>query len=139
MKIIRHFMLLNPSNIQFIKYLFVGGLNFIFGLAAFYFFLNFLSFNYLVALSITWILGVLLTYFLNFIWVFKPEDRIQFKNHFLKYFFAQLASILLNLLTLHYIVRKTNCDPFYIQMVLIPLILIFNFVTTKFWSLRAKE
>lgn len=132
-------MFLNPHNIQFLKYLLVGGLNFIFGLVAFYFFLNILSFNYLFALSMTWILGVLLTYFINFIWVFKPVDRIQFKGHFIKYFAAQLISIVLNLFILHYFVEQTNYDPFYVQMAIIPFILIFNFSTTKFWSLQVKK
>ena len=44
--------------------------------------------------------------------------------------------IALNMLLLSYIVEHTGFDPFYVQMALIPLIVIFNFFTAKYWSLR---
>ena len=131
--------LLNPANVQFVKYLFVGGINFVFGLVAFYFFLNILLINYLISLLITSVLGIVLTYIINFLWVFKPEDKIQFKGHFVKYFSAQLASILINMFVLRLIVVNTNNDPYWVQMALIPFIIAFNFFTAKYWSLRGKK
>jgi len=42
----------------------------------------------------------------------------------------------LNMLVLSLIVEHSNFDPFFVQMGLIPLIVLFNFSTAKFWSLR---
>jgi len=73
---------------------------------------------------------------LNFSWVFKPEQKIQFKARFLRYFLASVVSIVLNMLILSLIVEHTDSDPFYAQMALIPLIVLFNFSTAKYWALR---
>ena len=40
------------------------------------------------------------------------------------------------LLALGYIVEHTDFDPFYVQLALIPFIVVFNFSTAKYWSLR---
>jgi hypothetical protein len=34
------------------------------------------------------------------------------------------------------IVERTAYDPFWVQTALIPFIVVFNFATAKFWSLR---
>jgi len=39
-------------------------------------------------------------------------------------------------LALSFIVESGSYDPFYVQVALIPFIVIFNFSTAKFWSLR---
>lgn len=129
----------DTKNSQFLKYLLVGGLNFFFGLIVFYVFLKILLLKYSIALTITWVLGLLLTYVINFSWVFKPEDRLSFKRHFVKYFLAQLLCFGLNLFSLRFISNHTAFDPYYVQLGLIPFILVFNFLTTKLWALKAER
>jgi putative flippase GtrA len=114
----------------------VGALNFVLTLAVFYSLLRILKVHYLVALSISWVIGMVFSYVLNFTWVFKPEQKFQFKARFGKFFIASLLSIALNMLALQLIVVRTRFDPFYVQFALIPLIVVFNFVTAKFWSLK---
>jgi putative flippase GtrA len=99
--------------------------------------LKFLSLNYLLSLGVAWIVGMLFFYVFNFVWVFKPEQKIQFKARFFRFFLASVFSIALNMLVLSYIVERSDFDPFYAQMVLIPLVVIVNFSTAKFWSFRA--
>jgi putative flippase GtrA len=89
-----------------------------------------------VSLVFVSLLGMALTYYLNHSWVFKPEDKVEFKARFLKYLISGFVSIGLNVIALHYAVSKTGFDPFYVQIALIPLIVVFNFSTAKFWSLR---
>jgi len=43
----------------------------------------------------------------------------------------------LNMFALRYLVERTHYDPFWVQAALTPLIVIFNFSTAKFWSLRS--
>jgi putative flippase GtrA len=136
MKTLYNYFLRNYANAQFIKYLFVGALNFLFGLIIYYLLLNIIGLNYIISLSITWFLGVLLTYIINFIWVFKPENKINFNQHFLKYFIAQLLSIILNIFALHLIVEYRYMGPFWGQAALMPFFVLFNFIVTKLWSLK---
>ena len=82
---------------------------------------------------------MLFSYALNFSWVFKPEQKIQFRARFVRFFLASVLSIALNILALSYIVEHTDFDPFHVQMALIPFIVVFNFSTAKFWSLKQED
>lgn len=123
--------------VEAVRFLLVGGANFVLTFVVFFALLKILNVNYLIALSTSWAIGTLFSYALNFTWVFKPEEQLQFKARLAKYFFAGLASLLLNLMALKWLVELTNFDPFWVQCALIPLIVVFNFSTAKFWSLRA--
>lgn len=125
--------------LEAIRFLLVGGANFVLTFVVFFALFKILHINYLVALSGSWATGMLFSYALNFTWVFRPEERLQFKARLAKYFLANLVSLLLNLLTLHWLVGLTGYDPFWVQCALIPLIVVFNFSTAKFWSLRTKS
>jgi putative flippase GtrA len=98
--------------------------------------LKVLRLNYLLSLVTSWALGMVFSYVLNFSWVFKPEQKIQFRARFFKFFLASALSVALNMLALRSIVVRTDFDPFYVQTALIPLIVAFNFSTAKFWSLK---
>jgi putative flippase GtrA len=117
----------------------VGAANFILTLVVFTMMLKAMSANYLLSLSVAWIVGFSFSYVLNFSWVFRPEEKIQFKARFLKYFLSNIFSILLNMLILAFMVELTNTDPYYVQLALIPLIVVFNFSTAKYWALRSSS
>lgn len=121
---------------EFIKYFLVGFLNAIFTAIIFFVTLRYLKIEYHLAFFITWILGILLTYVLNFLWVFKPEAKLRYQERFVKYFIAHFMSFVLNLALLHIITEYGSCDPFYVQIVLIPFIVIINFLLSKYWALN---
>lgn len=122
--------------IEISKFTVVGAVNFVFTFVMFYLLVKVIQLNYLVALMAVSLLGMILTYSLNYTWVFKPEQKLAFRGRLLKYILAGFVSILLNMLVLSSIVEHTSFDPFYVQFALIPFIVIFNFSTAKFWSLR---
>lgn len=128
---------LSRFKLEAFRFLLVGGANFVLTFLVFFSMFKLWHVNHLISLVVSWAVGMGFSYALNFTWVFKPEEQLQFRARFAKYFAAGLVSILLNLLTLHLIVESTGYDPFYVQCALIPLIVIFNFTTAKFWSLRA--
>ena len=117
------------------KFTVVGAANFLLNFIVFATMLKVMPLNYLLSLGASWIVGVLFSYILNFSWVFKPEQKIEFKARFLRFFLASAFSIGLNILILNNILEHTNYDTFYIQIALIPLIVIFNCSTSKYWSL----
>ena len=130
---------MHDFKVEATKFTLVGAANFALTFIVFSVMLKVLSVNYLLSLGAAWVVGMLFSYVMNFSWVFKPEQKIQFKARFVKFFLASAFSIAMNMLLLSYIVEQTKFDPFYVQMVLIPLIIVFNFSTAKFWSLGASS
>ena|SRR3972149_2142421 len=125
--------------IEFSKFTVVGAVNFIFTFVLFYLIVKVLRVNYLIAIVAVSLLGMILTYSLNHVWVFKPEQNLAFKGRLLKYIYAGFLSISLNAVALGYIVEHTEFDPIYVQFALIPFIVVFNFSTAKYWSLRHSD
>ena len=121
------------------RFLIVGAANFIVTLAVFYGLLKFLGANYLFALVCAWSVGILFSYVVNFRWVFRPEERIRFNLRFVQYVAAGAISVLLNMVALHFVVTSTRYDPFLVQCALIPMVVVFNYATAKFWSLRTDQ
>lgn len=118
------------------KFTIAGGLNFGLTFVVFFALVKVLGVNHLIGLVAAWGVGQLFSYVMNFTWVFRPEQRLRFRERLVKYFLASLTSLGLNLLALDFIVRRFGFDPFYVQCALIPPIVVFNFATAKFWSLR---
>ncbi len=115
----------------------VGAINFVLTFIVFYALMRILQVHHLIALTVSWLVGMVFSYALNFTWVFKPEEKLQFRARFAKFFAASAVSICLNLVMLQLIVEYTGFDPFYVQCALIPLVVLFNFATAKFWSLKS--
>lgn len=121
---------------EFSRFLVVGGINFVFTFVVFVTSLKVFGIPYIIALILASVWGNILTYTLNFIWVFKPEERLNFRSRFVKYMFANLSSLCFNVVALAILVELGRFDPFWSQVTLIPFIVAFNFSTAKWWSLR---
>lgn len=120
---------------HFIKYVLVGGFNYVSSLLFFVFLTKVIGINYLIVFTITWIYGILITYCLNYLWVFKPEKRLIFKIKFLKYFIVYITSFSLNFIALHWIVENIYRDPIMVQLVILPFVMLFNFLGFRNWAL----
>jgi len=122
--------------LEFSKYTIVGLFNFVLTFMIFTILLKLFSISYNLSLIAAWIVGTIFSYILNFIWVFQPETNITFNHRFIKFISIGLVSITINILILNYLVKITNVDPFYLQFIIMPFIVVFNFITTKYWSLK---
>ena len=122
--------------IEITKFTLVGAANFLLTFIVFTVMLKVMRLDYLISLGGAWIAGVLFSYVLNFSWVFRPGHKVQLDGRFIKFLLAGSLSVGLNMIVLRYLVERTNFDPFHIQIALMPLIVIFNFITAKYWSLR---
>jgi putative flippase GtrA len=130
---IRH---LTELGVQFVKYALVGGSNAVFTFLLYIVFLRILGLHYLLSFSIAWILGVLLTYIINYLWVFKPEQRIRFRIRLVKYIIVYLTSYMINLFLLKSLTERTGYDPIQVQIAILPLVVAINFLGMKCWALR---
>lgn len=122
---------------QAIKFTIVGGLNFVFTFILFYLLVRVIRWNYLLSLVAVSLLGMLLTYVLNYAWVFKPEQTLAFRGRLVKYILTGVLSLSMNVVALKFIVDFTGYDPFLVQTALIPVIVVVNFSAAKWWSLKA--
>lgn len=123
----------------FSKFLVIGAGNFVFTFVVFTLLLEVVETGYITALITAWLLGSVASYVLNFIWVFRPEARLNFKGRFVRYMLAGSVSIGLNIVLLSALVEIGGYDPFWSQVTLIPLIVGFNFSTANWWSLKQKS
>jgi len=121
---------------QFIKYGLVGGFNFIFTAFIYWLFLRVLDVIYPISFSVSWLSGVILTFFINVRWVFQTEELNNLKKNFFKYLIVYLCSYFVNLLLLKAGVTMFNFDPFWYQFVIIPIIVLINFTGIKYWALK---
>ncbi|MGD2088274.1 MAG: GtrA family protein [Candidatus Aminicenantes bacterium] len=121
--------------LHFVKYSFVGILNAILTFLLYFILLKIFHLHYLVSLSVSWLLGVLLTYVINFLWVFKPEQKLVFKSRLLKYFVVYVSSYLLNIFLLKTLTELTGGDPLLVQLFILPVVVAVNFAGIKYWCM----
>lgn len=123
---------------HFVKYTFVGLLNAVFTFFLYFILLKVILLHYLVSFSLSWFLGVLLTYVINFLWVFKPEQKLVFKSRLLKYFIVYIISYLLNMFLLKEFTELTRGDPLLVQLFIMPVIVVVNFSGIKYWCMNMR-
>lgn len=124
---------------QIIKYGITGTLNFLVGIAFYWLLINVFYTDYKTAFILTWILGMLITYSLNLIWVFNHHTKLVFKTEFLKFILIYCSSFLINFFTLQFIVETYHTNPFYTQLILLPAVVVYNFLGMKLWSFKTSN
>lgn len=123
---------------EIIRYIVVGGLNAAASFMVYLVLLDVLKTSYQLAFSFAWLFGVLLTYAFNFLWVFKTSDKLNFRGNFARYFIVYFSSYVINLTLLSWLVEAARLNPIYGQLLLLPFIVMFNFLMSKFWSLKRR-
>lgn len=118
------------------KYLVTGGLNAVLTCLVYLAGLYVFRIHYLAALVAAFLVGVVFTYVLNFVWVFRPESRLSFRRRFVQYVSSNAGTFAVNLAALYYLVDVAGGDPFWSQVVLMVAIVAANFLLAKYWSLR---
>jgi len=120
----------------FFKYLFIGGLNFVSSFLLYYILYFLFGINYTTTYIITWLYGIILIYSINFIWVFKPDEKLEFKKRLPKYFLVYVTSFTFNIVILRVLVEGYISNPIYAQLVILPFIMLINFFGFKLWALK---
>jgi putative flippase GtrA len=110
-----------------IKYLMVGGTNTLISIVLYYLLLK-IGVFYLLANTICFIIGVILGYSLNSMFVFNA--KINFRG-LKKYIFVYSASLGLNLLFLSFLVTILNFDKMLAQIITIAIVTIVNYLIIK--------
>ena len=116
-----------------LRFLFAGGFNTLFGLAAFpalYFILNPLGFHYLKILAISYVICITEAYLINKLLVFKTLGN--YTREFLKFVLFYLGYFLVNLAVLPIFVEYWSIRPVLGQLTIVFAL----FISSYFWHSR---
>ncbi|MDM5237014.1 sugar translocase [Bacillus cereus] len=96
-----------------------------------------LGMNYLVANTISYLIGVANSYYWNKNWVFKPNNKST--SMFFKFLTVNLIVLAFNTLCLFILVDKLAFNPFIAQIFAIGVGMVINFVLNKIWTFNQTE
>ena len=122
----------NSLSMQFIRYIFVGGIAFIADYATLWFFTEYLHFHYLISASIAFIAGLAVNYILSTIWVFsKPV----FSNKIVEFVLFGLIGVIglvLNGIIMYLLTDKCGVHYMASKLVSTVTVFIWNFAARRF-------
>jgi putative flippase GtrA len=120
------------SSEQIIKFSMVGVLNTLIGYGVFFIFSIYI--NYLLALIVSHIIGVIHSFFWNKYWVFRSsKNKIR---EFLKFYSVYFVMLVLNIALLTYFVSILNISPQISQLIILPFLTILTYTGHKYWSFK---
>ncbi|MCT2195588.1 GtrA family protein [Paenibacillus sp. p3-SID1389] len=114
-------------NSSFLKFVIVGGLNTAITYGAYLLLL--LCFEYKISYSISYILGILFSYYFNTKFVFREKITLL---KFLKFPVVYLAQYLINVVILHILVEYINMPAEIVPLIVIVVSLPITYLLSKF-------
>ena len=127
------------NGVQALKFSGLGAVNFVLTFLVFTVLLEVLLVNYIISLFLAWFTGMLFMYVTNFVWVFQSRSSLRFDARFVKFLATGIISITGNMLALHFLVEHVGAAPFFMQILLIPPVVGFNFLAAKYFSFRQRN
>lgn len=125
----------DPASLkQIFKFCGVGVLNTIVGYCAFFLLVNYM--NYLLALLIAHIIGVLHSFLWNKYWIFKSR-HFRFLE-FIKFNVIYAMVFIVNAIALFVCVEIIQVNPRLAQLLLLPVITLISFFGQKLWTFNEK-
>lgn len=120
-------------NWQGIRFLIVGGLNTLISYGFYYSMVHF-NFNYILALTLSQIIGIIHSFFWNKFWTFKSKNSGA--NELLKFVTVYFVAYLVNLVLLTFFVEIVKIDKKIAPIIILFLTTVISFFGHKFWSFK---
>jgi putative flippase GtrA len=117
--------------VQLIRYVFVGGMAFIVDYSALYLLAHFAGLHYLLAASLSYLLGMVCNYLISVTWVFDFRREKQWQREFVIFFLIGIAGLILNGLAISLLVEALGLAYMVAKPLAAALILFFNFGARK--------
>ncbi len=127
-------MLTSTGFIHFIKFNVIGVINTIFGYSIVFGTMYFLNFDAKVSNALGYILGVLLSYYLNRKYTFKSEAKV--KDEIFKFFGVFVVAYILNFLTLIISIEYFNINEYIAQIISAVIYTLTFFILSKFFVFK---
>lgn len=116
---------------QKIRFLFVGGLNTIVGYGSFALLL-FMNLNYLVANTISYIIGIIHSYFWNKKFTFKSKNKSPLE--LVKFIFVYIVNYLIGMIILYLLVDKLGINHYIAGMLNLIITTLISWFGHKYFS-----
>ena len=121
----------SSSLVQFIRYVFVGGAAFAVDYLALYLLAHFAGLHYLLAASLSYLLGMVANYLVSVRWVFDFRRIRQWEREFAIFFMIGIAGLILNGLAITLLVEAAGAPYMAAKLAAAAAILFFNFGARK--------
>lgn len=121
---------------QSVKFIFVGIFNTVIGYLVYYFCLKVLNFDYIKSLSISYLFGVIHSFFWNTYWTFQKVNRINILIRFLKFSSVYVISFLINLALLSLLVQFVGINSLVAQVISLIITTVITYIGHKHWSFK---
>ncbi len=118
--------------IQFFRYTFVGGLAFIVDYVLLYILTEHFHFHYLESATISFMVGLVVNYFISKWWVFSQSKFKSKGIEFLLFFLVGVVGLLLNNLFLWLITTYLSVYYMYSKLVAAVIVYLWNFLARKY-------
>ena len=112
--------------LQFVLYLFVGGLSSVLDIGGFAA-LKYLGVQYLVASSLSFVAATILNYFLSYVLAFQRGKYSQ-RSEVVRFWLVSLVGLLINTIVVWVLVTELAALPIVGKVMAVPVVLVWNFV-----------
>jgi putative flippase GtrA len=119
--------------------MFVGGMAFVVDYGALYLLAHYAGLHYLVAASLSYLLGMVCNYLISINWVFDFRREKQWQREFLIFFLIGIAGLILNGLIISLLVEGARLAYLVAKPIAAALILFFNFGARKMMLFSASR
>lgn len=122
----------NNLSLQFIRYVFVGGIAFVADYATLWCFTEYLHFHYLISASIAFIAGLAVNYILSTIWVFSKPVFTNKIVEFLLFGVIGVIGLILNGIIMYLLTDKCGVHYMVSKLASTVTVFIWNFAARRF-------
>ncbi|WP_423243588.1 GtrA family protein [Clostridium thermarum] len=116
--------------------MFVGVLNTLITVSS-YSILIYIGIHYFIANTAGYILGTLNSYFFNKSWVFQSKDSA--RDLFYKFIIVNIITLSISNILLFIFVDKLHYEKYLVQIIVIPITMLFNFTLNKVWTFKGRN
>lgn len=134
-EILKNLFVVPTNNVfyQFVRYAFVGGLAFVVDFGLLYILTEYLSFYYIFSAIISFIVGLLVNYFISVAWVFSQAGSNKRMTEFFYFAFIGVIGLLLNALILWCITELFDVYYMYSKLITAVVVYLWNFFARKYF------
>ncbi len=120
---------------QFIKFALVGAFNTVVDFTVYIFFTRFLSWHYLLAATLSFVVAASSSFLLNRYWTFRVQNS-KFLKDYLKFFIVASGGWLLTIFLLFIFVDKFSWYDLLAKLLTVVIVINWNFFLQKYWTFR---
>jgi putative flippase GtrA len=123
---------------KIIRYFFVGGAAAVVDICLYTIFAVYLEYNYFVVASGSFVIALLVNYFLSIKYIFKSGVRFSSKHEILVVFIASGIGLLMTLIMLYFMIEVVGLDKFISKVVSTGLVFGWNYSIRNYYIFCSK-